>query len=552
MHQKTIATLSLITLLSLTLLPAIVEPSVSVTWSERLGELPTREFFDGFPAIAQLANGTICVVWTRDVMGRLKIFYTISSDYGGTWVEEMNLTNKYDEYKDTSPSITQTSNGTVWLVWSSNRPPPTPPPEPDFSMDASPKELTIPKGSSDNSTIIVTSLEDFSEPVNLSVIIKPDNVTTTLSPDQVTPPPNGTVNSTLTVTVETTATPGNYTIIVDGKGGGRKHHVLLDLEITESSTLGQESTSSKVLPDESESTETDSLHYRISHDGGTTWSNATELEPTSSGNDLKPSIIEDMNGTLWIVWGSDRTGNQEIFYMNSSDGGSSWSDAYLLTDHPAPDRAPSITQTMDGQIWVTWNSYRFSDSEILYKTYNGTSWSNATRLTNSTNSDTSPSIVQTFDGTIWIFWSSCENQIDAKADIFYKYSSDHGTNWSDKFQFTTHTEEDTWPSTTQTRNLEIWVVWTANRTGNYDLFYRTSLAGDITGPANEPDGVVDEYELASVCNAYGDKEGAPSWNESKIADITGPETPLGCRRFPPDGVIDIYDLSAIGRNYGET
>jgi len=551
MHQKVTAVLSLIILI-VTLLTTAIEPVVAVTWSEQLGELPTYETLDVFPSITQIANGTIYIVWSREVKSDPKIFYMISSDRGDTWSEEMNLTDKYDEYKDTNPSITQTTNGTIWVAWSSNRPPPAPPPEPDFSIDAFPKDITIPQGGSDNSTIIITSLENFSEPVNLSIIMKPDNVTTTLDPDQITPPPNGTANSTLTTLVEPTATPGNYRLVVMGESGRKKHLVDLALEITESSALGHESISSPISQAEPESPEKDSLYYKTSHDGGTTWSNAVQLEPTSTSNDRSPSIIQDMNGTLWIAWGSDRGGNQEILYKNSSDGGSSWSEAQFLTTHPEPDRSPSITQTMDGRIWVTWSSYRTGYSEIFYKTYNGTSWSNATQLTNSTYIDTSPSILQTFDETIWVFWSSCEDQTTAKADIFYKYSSDNGANWSNRIQFTTHPSEDTWPSTTQTRDLKIWVVWTSNRTGNYDLFYKTSLAGDITGPTDEPDGVVDDYDLTFVCNAYGDSEGDPSWNESEVADITGPESPPASRRFPPDGVIDIYDLATVCKSYGTT
>lgn len=557
MRQKATIASSLIVLFVVTSLITTVKVAASVTWSEQLGELPTYEFFDGYPSVTQLANGTIYVVWSREVKGIPKIFYMTSQDRGQTWSEEMNLTDKYDEYKDIKPSITQITNGTIWVVWSSNRPPPAPPPEPDFSIDASPKDLTIPQGGSDNSTIIITSLRNFSEPVNLSVIMKPDNVTTTLNPDHVTPPPNGTAYSNLTITVEPTATPGNYTLVVMGEGGRKKHFVDLALEITESSALGHESTSSPISQDDPGSLEKDSLYYKTSNDGGTTWSNASQLEPTSTSNDRSPSIIQDMNGTLWIAWGSDRGGNQEIFYKISSDGESSWSEAHFLTTHPDPDRSPSITQTMDGRIWVTWSSYRTGYSEIFYKTYNGTSWSNATQLTNSTDIDTSSSILQTFDGTIWVFWSSCEDQINAEADIFYKYSYDNGASWSDRIQFTTDANEDTWPSTTQTRDSKIWVVWTTNRTDNYDLFYRTSLVGDITGPEDPPgsgeyppDGTVDTCDLAFVCNAYGDKEGDPDWNESKIADITGRENPPASRRFPPDGVIDIYDLAIVSKNYG--
>ena len=155
------AALFLTLLLVTSFLGSTLTSTSAITWSGQLEELPTYESYDGYPSITQLDNGAVHVVWARDVMGHPKIFYMTSRDYGETWSDEMNLTDPYDSYNDIAPSIIQAANGTVWVVWSSNRPAPSPPPEPDFSLDAFPKDLTIPRGESDNSTIIVTSLLGF-------------------------------------------------------------------------------------------------------------------------------------------------------------------------------------------------------------------------------------------------------------------------------------------------------------------------------------------------------------------------------------------------------
>ena len=112
MHQKKFAS-SLITLFIVTLLTTSIKPAAAVTWSGQLGTLPTYECFDGYPSITQLANGIIYVVWSRDVMGNPKIFYSTSPDHGATWSEEMNLTDLYAECKDMNPSIAQTLNGDI-------------------------------------------------------------------------------------------------------------------------------------------------------------------------------------------------------------------------------------------------------------------------------------------------------------------------------------------------------------------------------------------------------------------------------------------------------
>ena len=106
------------------------------------------------------------------------------------------------------------------------------PPAPDFTLDASPSTLLIVVGSSDTSTITVTSLNGFSDPVDLMVSGQPANVIATLTPAQVTPPADGSATSTLTVTVDSSATPGPYTLTITGTSGLFIHSIDVGLEIT--------------------------------------------------------------------------------------------------------------------------------------------------------------------------------------------------------------------------------------------------------------------------------------------------------------------------------
>jgi len=102
---------------------------------------------------------------------------------------------------------------------------------PDFSITAFPALLTIQQGSLGTSTITITSINGFYQPVQLSVSGAPSGVTATLSPSQVTPPPDSSTISTLTVSVDTTATPGSYTLTVTGTSGALAHSIYISLEI---------------------------------------------------------------------------------------------------------------------------------------------------------------------------------------------------------------------------------------------------------------------------------------------------------------------------------
>ena len=108
----------------------------------------------------------------------------------------------------------------------------TPPPTPDFSFEASPTSLAIQQGDSDTSVITITSINGFNQAVQLSASGGPSGVTATLNPEQVTPPPDGSTTSTLTVLVNTTATLGSHTLTVTGTSGTLTHSASISLEIT--------------------------------------------------------------------------------------------------------------------------------------------------------------------------------------------------------------------------------------------------------------------------------------------------------------------------------
>jgi len=101
----------------------------------------------------------------------------------------------------------------------------------DFSVSASPVSLAIQQGSWDSSTITVTSIEDFGQPVQLAVSGVPSGVTATLSPGQVAPPVDGSTIAILTVSVDATATPENCTLTVIATSGIMTHSLNVSLEI---------------------------------------------------------------------------------------------------------------------------------------------------------------------------------------------------------------------------------------------------------------------------------------------------------------------------------
>jgi hypothetical protein len=197
------------------------------------------------------------------------------------------------------------------------------------------------------------------------------------------------------------------------------------------------------------------------------WSDPMPLI-TNPNRDISASLMQTNDGTIWLFWSSNRTGNFELFCKNSSNNGWSWSNATQLTEDSGHDFAPSTIQTANGTIWVVWQSNRYNGYDLLYKTSNdGWSWSNATRLTTNVYNDEYPSITQTRDGTIWVVWQYIKKVIL----IYCKTSSDGGASWSDDIQLSelaTHTYMDVTPSIAQMRDGVIWLFWASDRIEYWD------------------------------------------------------------------------------------
>ena len=102
---------------------------------------------------------------------------------------------------------------------------------PDFSLAASPSALITETGKSGTSTITVTSLNGFNSAVTLNISPTITGVSASFSSTQVTPPSGGSVPSTLTVAVSSSATPGTYAMTITGTSGAITHTQTISLTI---------------------------------------------------------------------------------------------------------------------------------------------------------------------------------------------------------------------------------------------------------------------------------------------------------------------------------
>lgn len=106
------------------------------------------------------------------------------------------------------------------------------------------------------------------------------------------------------------------------------------------------------------------MYYKRSTDDGATWVADTRLT-NDAGDSHGPSLVAS-GANLHLVWQENRDGNEEVYYMMSSDNGLTWGPDVRLTDDPNTSQLPSIT--VSGPIvHVVWSDERNSNWDIYYK-----------------------------------------------------------------------------------------------------------------------------------------------------------------------------------------
>jgi len=159
------------------------------------------------------------------------------------------------------------------------------------------------------------------------------------------------------------------------------------------------------------------IYYRRSPDRGATWGNATHL---AGSGQVSGGSMAAGDSFVHIVWRDDTPGVGQYFvlyYIRSTDAGSTWKPETVLVYDTTHARNPSIA--MSGpRLHVAWWSDRTGTARLYYKHSedNGVTWSQDTCLTDSTGNARLPSIAVA-GSSVHLMWY---DQRDGNKEIYYK------------------------------------------------------------------------------------------------------------------------------------
>ena len=226
------------------------------------------------------------------------------------------------------------------------------------------------------------------------------------------------------------------------------------------------------------------IYFKHSNDSGQTWHNDTSLTSNDGKMSKKPCVgVNEKN--IHVVWVDERSGDDymELFYQRSTDGGVTWDDGLgnignvtRLTTcvPPLADYLPNIAVYGDS-IHVTWTQYA---GEILVKYMksddNGAHWTEPTTLSTTGDGHSETSNIAVSGSNVHVVW---EEEKDGNTEIYYRNSSNNGEFFNPEIRLTDTSSEEYDPHIT-VNDSWVWVSWW-NNSDNCG-YYRLSKDNGIT------------------------------------------------------------------------
>jgi len=219
------------------------------------------------------------------------------------------------------------------------------------------------------------------------------------------------------------------------------------------------------------------IYYKRSSDGGSTWT--IQRLTWNSENSYVPAIAIDPSGNIHVVWHDNTPGNYEIYYKRSTDGGSTWQPTKRLTWNSGHSSITAIAIGPGRNIHVVWEDESSGNSEIYYKrsTDGGSTWQPTKRLTWNSGDSHYSAIATDPSGNIHLVW---QDKTPGNYEIYYKRSTDGGSTWQPTKRLTWNSGGSWYPAIATDSSGNIHVVWCDHTTSDSEIYYKRSSDGGST------------------------------------------------------------------------
>jgi len=209
------------------------------------------------------------------------------------------------------------------------------------------------------------------------------------------------------------------------------------------------------------------------------WTPTKRLTWTSGWSGY-PAIAADSSGLLHLIWLDYTPGNTEVYYKKSTDSGTTWTTSRRLTWSSGDcDHLDIVVDSM-GNPHVVWSEYYAGNYEVYYKksTDGGTNWTTKQNLIGPDEERRSdyPVIGADLSGHLHVFWRA--GYSSSSQGIEYTESTDWGATWIKHWMNIMVGYSATNPAIEVSPDGGlVWLAFSDNMEGNLEIFSLMSTDG---------------------------------------------------------------------------
>jgi|GEM_PF-1282592 len=224
------------------------------------------------------------------------------------------------------------------------------------------------------------------------------------------------------------------------------------------------------------------ISFSRSQDHGQTFSTPKSLSH-NVGNSNSAQINVDVSGNVNVVWENNSSGNFDVFFTRSTDGGQTFSPLSNLSHSPGSASSAQIGTDPGGNLNVIWvdNTPPSSSTDIYFSrsANGGTSFSAPVNISNNSGFSTDPWLAVDPAGNANIVW---QDTTPGNREIFFSRSTDAGATFSTPQNLSSDAGSSTVTEIVADKNGSLNVVWQDTTPGATQIFFSRYTNAIINHP----------------------------------------------------------------------
>ena len=213
------------------------------------------------------------------------------------------------------------------------------------------------------------------------------------------------------------------------------------------------------------------LLFTKSTDGGTTFSDPINL--SSNNGTSEDGTITELNGTVYVGLSDNSTGNYEILLAKSADGGTTFTDPINLSNNTVESADPVIKSSKDN-LYVVWSEV---DDIFFTRSKDGVKFDKPINLSNTNGTSFTPRLAVSGNNNLSVVW---EDQTPGYSDVFFSKSTDNGATFSDPINISNSTYDSYSQDIGTQINGDLYAAWNEILPDFSDIFFAKSTDGGVT------------------------------------------------------------------------